>query len=141
MKWFRNEQQGIETTENHRNTNNTKIEEACFCGSLLRLEWVQIHFLIINNNWIFRSLYAYENDNKVPFLHWMSYLIIFIGDFLVKGRFRYKTNNSTNSQVKHNRITTAGTTVFPTKTGSNTRCSGSYRYLHRLSVCDVVFLI
>jgi hypothetical protein len=66
----------------------------------MKLKWFQINFLIINNNWIFRSLYAYEKDNKVVFLHWMSYLSIFIGDILVKGRFKYKTSNSTNSQVK-----------------------------------------
>ena len=81
-------------------------------------------------------------DNKLAIPSYpVNKYIIFIGDILVKGRFRYKTSNSTNSQLKHNRITRAGTTVFPTKTGSNTRCSGSYGYLHRLSVCDVAFLI
>lgn len=129
------------TLWNDLEMNNKTLEQQKIIGSLVGLKWFQINFLIINNNWIFRSLYAYEKDNKVVFLHWMSYLSIFIGDILVKGRFKYKTSNSTNSQVKHNRITRAGTTVFPTKTGRNTRYSGSYRYLHRLSVCDVAFLI
>jgi hypothetical protein len=68
---------------------NKTLEQQKIIGSSVGLKWFQIHFLIINNNWIFRSLYAYEKDNKVAFLHWMSYLsLLYLSIYFLKAFFK-----------------------------------------------------